>query len=535
MKHAMIARLVRRSLFLALLSVLALGNAQIHLSLIGVAHAAQNSATGMGLTKLHPLIQQAITAQRKHAPGLMKIDGVLGSGVGIDASGQVIIRVFVRDTALSGIPNQLDGIKVERQVTGLIMAQFDTTARVRPAPIGISSGHPNITAGTIGARVIDAGGNVYALSNNHVYADSNAASLGDNILQPGSYDGGVESSDVIGQLSDFEAINFNGNNAMDAAIAQSSALELSNATPSDGYGIPSGVTAAAALGQQVQKYGRTTSHTLGTVQTINTTVEVCYSVRCNALFCTCRKSALFSNQFSIADNDNNDATTFSAGGDSGSLIVTQTGNHPVGLLFAGGGGVTFASPIDPVLSRFDVVIDDGSGLINNPPLADFSYSVEGLAVSFSDTSSDSDGNVVSWLWDFGDGATLSGDASTVDIQTPIHDYSVAGAYQVRLTVTDDSGATDVSEQTVNVGDSCLALSAEGYKVKGRQKVQLSWSCAAAQVAISRDQQSIGSFDSDSNGSGAHLDEVNGVGGASYLYQLCNLNTEVCAPSVIVNL
>ena len=43
---------------------------------------------------------------------------------------------------------------------------FDRTAKHRPIPIGISTGHPDITAGMIGARVTDGAGNVYALSNN---------------------------------------------------------------------------------------------------------------------------------------------------------------------------------------------------------------------------------------------------------------------------------------------------------------------------------------------------------------------------------
>jgi len=60
----------------------------------------------------------------------------------------------------------------------------------RPAPIGVSTGHPRVTAGTIGCRVKDSSGRVYALSNNHVYAWENKASAGDNVLQPGAYDGG---------------------------------------------------------------------------------------------------------------------------------------------------------------------------------------------------------------------------------------------------------------------------------------------------------------------------------------------------------
>ncbi len=44
-----------------------------------------------------------------------------------------------------------------------------------------------------------------------------------------------------------------------------------------------------------------------------------------------------------------DAATRAAGGDSGSLIVTQIGNNPVALLFAGSDSVTFGNPIGQVL------------------------------------------------------------------------------------------------------------------------------------------------------------------------------------------
>lgn len=67
--------------------------------------------------------------------------------------------------------------------------------------MGGFTGDPDITAGTIGARV-KKGNNVYALSNNHVYADSSAATAGDNVLQPGAYDGGMDPADAIGTLAE---------------------------------------------------------------------------------------------------------------------------------------------------------------------------------------------------------------------------------------------------------------------------------------------------------------------------------------------
>jgi photosystem II stability/assembly factor-like uncharacterized protein len=73
--------------------------------------------------------------------------------------------------------------------------------------------------------------------------------------------------------------------------------------------------------------------------------------------------------------------------------------------------------------------------LNRPPVASFDFLTSGLSVAFTDTSTDPDGTVVSWLWDFGDGTTSSG-------QDPSHVFPGADTFHVRLTVTDNEGATD---------------------------------------------------------------------------------------------
>jgi PKD repeat protein len=70
----------------------------------------------------------------------------------------------------------------------------------------------------------------------------------------------------------------------------------------------------------------------------------------------------------------------------------------------------------------------------------------GVQVQFDSTSSDSDGTVASYAWDFGDGTNGTG-------ATPAHTYAQAGSYAVKLVVTDNDGATGSAEVTVNVADA----------------------------------------------------------------------------------
>ena len=92
---------------------------------------------------------------------------------------------------------------------------------------------------------------------------------------------------------------------------------------------------------------------------------------------------------------------------------------------------------------------------NQPPTAVISVQCGGLDCSMSgDGSSDQDGTVETYAWDFGDGATGSG------IETP-HTYGSAGTYTVTLTVTDDDGAPDVASQPVTVTEATGAISFVG--------------------------------------------------------------------------
>jgi PKD repeat protein len=85
---------------------------------------------------------------------------------------------------------------------------------------------------------------------------------------------------------------------------------------------------------------------------------------------------------------------------------------------------------------------------NKRPIAEFTYTPEtpkaGDVVRFTDESSDPDGKIVEWHWDFGDGTTSSE-------QNPVHIYTEPGVYTVRLKVYDDSGASRTHTKIVAVG------------------------------------------------------------------------------------
>jgi PKD repeat protein len=80
-----------------------------------------------------------------------------------------------------------------------------------------------------------------------------------------------------------------------------------------------------------------------------------------------------------------------------------------------------------------------------PPVADFSYSVNELKVQFTDLSSDADGSITAWEWNFGDGS-----GSTE--QNPDHTYAFPGTYSVSLKVTDDDGQSDTHSSNISVGN-----------------------------------------------------------------------------------
>ncbi|MFZ5987203.1 MAG: hypothetical protein ACOYWZ_08800 [Bacillota bacterium] len=256
------------------------------------------------------------------------------------------------------IPEKIGNLKSDVIEIGKVVAfQEPQQRKIRPLIGGISIGHKDITAGTLGFFYKD-----YIVSNNHVLANCNNALKGDNIIQPGIYDGGAEkvaelvcfqplvftNSKTCGKTSfvlsllnkiaeitksptRFSARSAIVSNKVDVAIAKP-IVPITNKILNIGE-IKDEIR-QAVIGLKVKKMGRTTGLTIGKIKIINAYVKVEYG----------DKKAIFKGQ--IATN------AMSKGGDSGSLLLDEE-NRPVGLLFAGSEYVSFFNPFQ---DTFDFLV-----------------------------------------------------------------------------------------------------------------------------------------------------------------------------------
>ncbi|THU36105.1 hypothetical protein FAM09_22235 [Niastella caeni] len=285
------------------------------------------------------------------SPGAMGINSeirssVNGVGVGERGNGEHFIKILTKSKSTLE-PNNLAryyGVNkqdIAIQETGLIKFKFPTNNHRPPFP-GISVGHYQITAGTLGCYVSDNKNKVYVLSNNHVLANTNKAYYKDPILQPGKLDGGKKARDVIAELSYLVELQFVKPNTMDAAIAEV-VQEIDPVFLINRKNKISGTTNPQNK-MRVEKFGRTTGHTKGKISTRNLDLKVDFD----------GKEIDFQDQFEVTGNK---GKMFCDGGDSGSLIFESGTLKAVGLLFAGSDdGTTFATPINEVLTEFSVKI-----------------------------------------------------------------------------------------------------------------------------------------------------------------------------------
>lgn len=227
-----------------------------------------------------------------------------------------------------------------------------------------SSVHParHIGAGTLGALVRDQSGTLFGLSNNHVSGLCSYASEGEKILAPGHPDilaGGLDPFTIGYHHKSLPLIpgtpdNVNIFENRDAAIFKIANADWVSSMQGALYDTPSTI-AAIQPGQAIEKVGRTTGHTKGTV--------ICQMVgafSCNYIVPGIGASVAFFSPVFVAQGIG--GAVFSEPGDSGSIVVAELDGDrfAVGLLFAGDkSGHTFILPLEPILTNLGVTLVSG--------------------------------------------------------------------------------------------------------------------------------------------------------------------------------
>ena len=327
-----------------------------------------------GIKATQSELQAAMRSQMAHTPGLMAMQGVVGTAITADAQGRPAIMVMTESPMGAGrLPASIDGYNVIENVTGRIHAfkgkpgggggTSHTAKQTPPIQLGTSGGNVNDIAngyccsGTLGS-LVQKGGTQYILSNSHVFAgdvvaggNNRVAQIGDDVNQPGLVDASCNPSNTnivadVSSLSTLYPPNSTPN--VDCAIAQ----VRSGMVRTDGaileIGTLSSSTVAAFVGQAVKKSGRTTGLTRASVSGLNATISVGYETECAGSSFT----KTFTGQIVVSQR----RSSFLNSGDSGSLMVEDVSTNPraVGLLYAGSSNTAVANPIGDVLSWLGV-------------------------------------------------------------------------------------------------------------------------------------------------------------------------------------
>lgn len=224
----------------------------------------------------------------------------------------------------------------------------------------------------------------------------------------------------------------------------------------------------------------------------------------------------FDCEFTDTSTDpSNDITSwdwsFGDGGSTGAQNPAHTyaapGTYTVSLTVTDSGGLTSTT------SQQITLIDPGV-----PPIASFNYDCVDISCLFTDTSTDADGNIVSWSWDFGDGT------SSTEQNPHVHHYEVAGTYVVTLTVTDAIGFSAIAEHWVTVVAPVIELTANGFLFGGNKYVNLTWTGATAtEIDVYRDDVLVATTPND----GHHRVQVTGES-TTYTFWICHAGTFACS-------
>lgn len=351
------------------------------------------------------------------AVGLKETDGHWTDQMAIVALVQQKLPVSSLTNA-ERIPRQIDDLPTDVYEIGYVEAlNTSPQGRFRPTiPSGVSIGHQAVSAGTLGVTVKDRDtGEKLLLSNNHVFANSNDASLGDSILQPGPMDSGSFPADIVARLERYVPLRYI-EDATNPLPGDNGGTPSPNPTPSP---TPNGCTAVAFNG--LSMIANALAKMAGSGQRLVNMTASAFSADVAAARIPTVQTAVPDNVVDAALAKPNDPSIFtdeirhigritgtkaaqlgmgvrktgrttdftqgmvtllnatvtvayttskgarsarftgqvitqpmSQGGDSGSLVVDAVENKAVGLLFAGSAQASIFTPIDTVLAALNV-------------------------------------------------------------------------------------------------------------------------------------------------------------------------------------
>lgn len=315
------------------------------------------------LTAEHPGIQRVAGLQNAITPELMSLEEILGTAVGQEDDGEIVLTVFVHtqgknaNAVLTALPAVINGVRVSPQLTDRFRAFAGNKAKqTPPIQLGTSGGwgydlaNGYCCGGTLGS-LIQVNGVQYILSNYHVLesdivtgGNSRVAATGDWVLQPGLIDVACNANGAQTVATLVKTSSLPGSN-VDAAVARVASGMVRTDGAILGIGTISKSTVGASINQKVKKSGRTTGLTTSNVSGLNATISVTYENECAG-------GTAFTKTFTGQIVIKNVGSKFLNSGDSGSLMVENVSANPraVGLLFAGSSTSAIANPIGPVLT-----------------------------------------------------------------------------------------------------------------------------------------------------------------------------------------
>jgi len=285
---------------------------------------------------------KATAAQRRK-----KDANLVGVGFGAkrtagQLTGDLAVRVYVtRKIVDERLPR---GVRVPKSINGVatdVIVIGRPVFHARPVELGASISRLNGGGGSVGCIVAKSDSSKsYFLTAAHVLALTGDARQGDEVVEPSD---GASGSALIAKLEAFVALQSDGLiNTMDAALAELvRKTDVTNRLPK--IGNVNTPAMEPALFQNVRKFGFTTQHTFGTVTDVSAQME---------LRAASGRPFLYDQVVVVKGADGK----FSEGGDSGALVVDALTNRPIGLIIGGKGPRTVITPLDRVLTNFNVTL-----------------------------------------------------------------------------------------------------------------------------------------------------------------------------------